>query len=161
MHEVGGSGDLLGRIRRLRGVSWEWREQAPVERRGREAGVIAQEVQAVFPELVKTGPDGYLRVRYRGLAEKLAEAVIELAERLDGLEGRALAGRDAGGRAKLSDARAKRELEPVESALARLRSGAELGRVDYTALVGALVEAVKELDGRLASLERGARADRE
>jgi hypothetical protein len=161
VHTGGESGDVLRRIRRLRGVSWEWREQAPVERRGREAGVIAQEVEAVFPELVVPGPDGYLRVRYRGLAAKLGEAVIELAARLYRLEGRALGGRHAGARGELSDARAKRELEPVEGALARLGSEEELGRADYTALVGALVEAVKELDGRLASLERGARADRE
>ena len=144
------SGEALGGIRRLRGVSWEWREGAPVEARGREAGVIAQEVQAVFPELVKTAPDGYLRVDYGGLAAKLAEAVVELANRVDRL-------RDT---ASLSDADAKRAVDPVESALARLRSGEELERADRTALVGALVEAVKELDARLAALESRARGDR-
>jgi hypothetical protein len=148
-------GDILDRIRRLRGVSWEWREEAPVEAEGREAGVIAQEVQAVFPELVVRAPNGYLMVRYRGLAAKLAEAVVELAGRLERLEDRALA------EPRLSDADAKRELDPVESALARLRSEDELERADYAALVGALVESVKELDDRLASLERGGRADRD
>ncbi|MGH2955611.1 MAG: tail fiber domain-containing protein [Solirubrobacterales bacterium] len=145
----------LDRIRRLRGVSWEWREEAPVEAEGREAGVIAQEVQAVFPELVETGPDGYLRVRYRGLAARIAEAVVELSERLERLEG------PASPPATLSDAGAKREFEPVQSALARLRSGQDLQRSDYTALVGALVEVVKELDARLALLEGGTEADRE
>lgn len=146
-------GALAG-IRRLRGVSWEWREEAPVEADGREAGVIAQEVEAVFPELVEAGQDGYLRVHYKGLAAKLAEAVVELASRLERLEGRSLAD------PRVSDADAKRQLGPVDSALARLRSGEELGRADYTALVGALVEATKELDSRLASLERRAGGNR-
>ncbi len=144
------SGEALGRILRLRGVSWEWREDAPLEAQGREAGVIAQEVQAVFPELVETGPDGYLRVRYGGLAAKLREAVVELSDRLERIEARTAS------QPRLSDAGSKRELDPVESALARLRSGDELERTDQTALVGALVEAVKELDARLADLERSA-----
>ena len=129
-------------------MSWEWREGAPVEARGREAGVIAQDVQAVFPELVRMAPDGYLRVRYGGLAAKLAEAVVELADRLERLEDRSSA------EPRLSDAEAKRELDPVKSALTRLRSGDELDRSDSTALVGALVEAVKELDARMGALER-------
>lgn len=149
------SGGAVDRIRRLRGVSWEWREEAPVEAEGREAGVIAQDVQAVFPELVETGPDGYLRVRYGGLAARLAEAVVELSERLEWLEG------PASRPPTLSDAEAKGELGPVESALVRLRAGGELERSDYTALVGALVEAVKELDARLTSLEDEAGTDRE
>jgi hypothetical protein len=153
--EADRSGDAVDRIRRLRGVSWEWREEAPVEARGREAGVIAQEVQVVFPELVKTGSNGYLMVDYGGLAAKLAEGVLELTDRLDRLEDRAAA------RPKLSDADAKRELDPVENALARLRSGGKLDRADNTALMGALVEAIKELDARLTSLEKGEASERD
>lgn len=143
------SGDPVGPIRRLRGVSWEWRAEAPIEGgRRREAGVIAQDVQQVFPDLVKTGPDGYLRVDYRGLAAKIAEAVVSLRRRLERIEAGGVAAHE------LSDVDAKRDLDPVEPALARLRSGEELERADYTALVGALVEAVKALDSRLAALER-------
>jgi hypothetical protein len=152
MEAVDRSGEALAGIRHLRGVSWEWREEAPVEARGREAGVIAQEVQSVFPDLVKAAPDGYLRVDYGGLAAKLAEAVVELADRVDRL-------RD--GTAALSDENAKREVDPVESALARLRSGDELETADRTALVGALVEAVKELDARVAALEGRAPSDQQ
>jgi hypothetical protein len=155
MQAADGSGDTLDRIRRLRGVSWEWREEAPVQAPGRQAGVIAQEVQAVFPELVETAPNGYLKVRYGGLTAKLAEAMAELSDRLERLEA------DAGSEPKLSDADAKRDLDPVESALARLRSGDELATADHTALVGALVEAVKELDTRLAALERRIDPDEE
>ena len=128
------SGETITRLRRIRGVSWEWREGAPVESHGREAGVVAQEVQAVFPELVKSAPTGYLTVNYRGLAVKIGEAMIELRDRIARIEA--------------SD-------DPVEDALARLDAGEGLERADYTALVGALVEAVKELDARLLALERG------
>jgi Chaperone of endosialidase len=81
--------DVLSRVRRLRGVSYGWREGE--EHRGRtgrerELGVIAQEVEAVFPELVSTGKDGYKRVDYVGLIPVLIEAVKELDERLRALE---------------------------------------------------------------------------
>lgn len=118
-----------------------------MEGAGREAGVIAQEVQSVFPELVKRLPHGYLGVDYRGLAARVGAAVIELRSRLESLEEPAAAG-------ELSDAGAKRDLGPVEEALEHLRSGEELKRPDQTALVGALIEAVKELDARIAALER-------
>jgi hypothetical protein len=68
------------------GVGWEWREGAPVKDEGREAGVIAQEVQAAFPELVERAENGYLMVDYGGLAERLAEAATELDRRIAGTE---------------------------------------------------------------------------
>jgi endosialidase-like protein len=40
----------MERLRRIRGVSWEWAEpDHPSYRPGRQMGVIAQEVEAVFP----------------------------------------------------------------------------------------------------------------
>ena len=68
--------------------------------------------------------------------------MIELRDRIERIE-------------VLSDADAKRSLDPVDDALARLASGDGLERADYTALVGALVEAVKELDERVRALEGG------
>jgi hypothetical protein len=47
------------RIEKLRGVSWRWRDEAPPEAKEQPGvGVIAQDVEAVFPELVTTGSDG-------------------------------------------------------------------------------------------------------
>ena len=133
--EIGGS---LERIRRLRGVTWEWRPDAPIDREGREAGVIAQDVEAIFPDLVDRGPEGFLRVDYGGLTLELKKAVLELDDRSHGV---------APGNAESGEV-----ADPVETALARLRSG-EIRPIDHTALVGMLVEAVKELDVRLARLE--------
>jgi hypothetical protein len=52
-------------------------------------GVIAQEVEAVFPELVHTDERGVKMVSYNGLVGVLIEAVKELDARLEDLEARA------------------------------------------------------------------------
>jgi hypothetical protein len=73
-------------VRRLRGVSFEWRDNAPPGHHGPDLGVIAQEVEEVFPELVKTDEQGYKRVNYVGLIAPLIEAVKELDDRVTRLE---------------------------------------------------------------------------
>ena len=49
-------------------------------------GVIAQEVEKVFPELVTTDGQGRKKVEYEGLIAPLIEAVKELDERVRALE---------------------------------------------------------------------------
>jgi Chaperone of endosialidase len=78
----------MARVRRLRGVSFEWGENAAPEHTGADLGVIAQEVEEVFPELVHTGPDGYKTVNYLGLIAPLIEALKELDARVEALEER-------------------------------------------------------------------------
>jgi hypothetical protein len=148
---LGQSPGALEKLRRIRGVSWQWRPDVPLkeisERAGEtEAGVIAQEVQAVFPELVSEGEAGYLRVDYGGLAAVLAQAVGELSTRIEGV---------AGGPATTpSDENLKDGVDPIADALSHLGGEESLSATDQTALIGALVEAVKELDRRLTELER-------
>ena len=43
-----------------------------------ELGLIAQDVQEVYPELVKTHPGGMLSLNYQGMVGPLVEAVKEL-----------------------------------------------------------------------------------
>lgn len=74
-------------VRRLRGVSFDWREDAPDGHEGADLGVIAQEVEQVFPELVRTDERGFKRVNYIGLIAPLIEAVKELDARVQKLEG--------------------------------------------------------------------------
>lgn len=78
---------MMERLRRISGVSWEWKDP---ERFGdrRQIGVIAQDVQAVFPELVIPHPDGHLTVDYHGLVAPVIEAVKELDRRLAEIERR-------------------------------------------------------------------------
>jgi hypothetical protein len=74
---------VLARVRELRGVTWDWKADGT-----RGIGVIAQDVEKVFPDAVVSGEDGYLRVDYHGLVGVLVEAVKELADRVEELERR-------------------------------------------------------------------------
>jgi hypothetical protein len=84
--EPSGDDSVMALVRRLRGVSFEWREDMPSGHRGKDLGVIAQEVEEVFPELVHVDPRGYKTVNYLGLIAPLIEAVKELDARIAALE---------------------------------------------------------------------------
>lgn len=138
-------------LRRVRGVSWRWRDDVPAEMGltagAIQAGVIAQEVQAAFPDLVVKHKSGYLMVDYPGLAMRIAAATEGVRERIARLTSAAKA-------AKASDELLKETTEPISQALERLgRGDARISKEDYQALVGALVEAVKQLDTRVSDLE--------
>ena len=81
----------LDKLTRIRGVTWAWNQDAgPLgkEPGAADAGVIAQEVEAVFPELVVTTQEGWKRVNYTGLVGVLIEAVKELKAKNEALEQR-------------------------------------------------------------------------
>jgi len=80
------------RLMSIRGVSFDWTEP-PRDVGTSEArqgiGVIAQEVEAAFPELVSNGgPNDYKAVNYAGLTAALIEAIRELKEDKDVLRRR-------------------------------------------------------------------------
>jgi trimeric autotransporter adhesin len=84
---AGEEGAATAKIRQLRGVTWEWREEAPAQAKQQPGmGVIAQDVERVFPQLVETDEQGYKRVDYDGLIAPLIEAVKELDDRLRAVE---------------------------------------------------------------------------
>jgi uncharacterized coiled-coil protein SlyX len=101
---------------------------------GVELGVLAQEVEAVFPELVVTSPDtGYKAVDNPRLGAILVAAVNQLeresAARIDTLEDQnaalaqrlaAVQARDAGQAARVADL--ERKLEALAARLAALES---------------------------------------
>lgn len=70
----------LDKVKKLRGVTFDWNELAEEKysKVGREAGVIAQEVEEVLPEVVTTREDGIKAVRYEKLVPLLIEAIKEL-----------------------------------------------------------------------------------
>jgi endosialidase-like protein len=81
------------KIAELRGVIWEWREDAPADAKDQPGmGVIAQDVEKVFQELVSTDEQGRKRVAYHGLVAPLIEAVKELDARVSRLESALAAG---------------------------------------------------------------------
>ncbi len=75
--------DALTKVNNLRGV-----EYTRIESGEKEIGVIAQEVETVFPELVRTGDDEdkTLSVKYGHLTAALIEAVKELTTEVNTLK---------------------------------------------------------------------------
>jgi hypothetical protein len=68
----------LDKILNLRGVSFEWKKvegRMSNPQKGIQLGVVAQEVEAVVPELVKTDAEGYKSVAYANITALLIEAV--------------------------------------------------------------------------------------
>jgi len=89
--------NVLEKLEKMRGVSFAWNELYESLGRStgrREIGVMAQEVEDVFPEVVTTwGEEGYKAVDYGRLTAVLLEAVKELKaetttlkQRLEALE---------------------------------------------------------------------------
>jgi hypothetical protein len=60
----------------LRGVSYTWKDDA--ENENPQIGVIAQELEEIFPELVRTDENGMKSVNYAQMTAILIEAVKEL-----------------------------------------------------------------------------------
>lgn len=82
---------VLSNVLKLRGVSYEWDESKfddGKDRSGAQVGLIAQEVEQVYPELVGVGEDGYKSLDYSKLAAVLIEAVKELKAENDDLKRR-------------------------------------------------------------------------
>ena len=156
------AGGAIPRLRRLRGVRWEWRDDAPADAHERPGlGVIAQEVQALFPELIEQAPEGHLRVEYDGLVPPLMLAMGELNARLEKLapRERSTVGDELSERlAAATQGEVRTELDPdqVEKVFPELVVMNEDGEreVAYEGLVGLLIEAVRELDGRVSALEQ-------
>ena len=81
--------EATDKISQLRGVTWEWRDDAPDDAKEQPGiGVIAQEVEKVFPQLVRTDEQGRKKVDDGGLIPPLIKAVKELDARLTQLEAR-------------------------------------------------------------------------
>lgn len=74
----------LKNIHSMRGVSYYWKDK----NRGtsRQIGLIAQEVEAIYPEFVHTNEEGYKSVNYAGMVAVLIEAVKELENQVKALE---------------------------------------------------------------------------
>ena len=80
--------NALEKVRSLTGVEFDWKEETKSVHgyEGHDVGVIAQDVQAVLPEAVRTNDTGYLSVRYEKMIALLIEANKELANRVEQLE---------------------------------------------------------------------------
>ncbi|MDF2866837.1 MAG: hypothetical protein K0S11_307 [Gammaproteobacteria bacterium] len=73
----------LATVLQLQGVSFEWTEA--MRPSGKQFGFIAQQVEAVIPELVNTDDDGYKAIAYFKLIAFLTEAIKEQQEQINAL----------------------------------------------------------------------------
>jgi hypothetical protein len=79
--------NALARVLQLNGVEFDWTEAYMAERGGEDGyflrrhdvGLIAQEVQAVLPEVVGSRENGTLAVKYDRVVALLVEAIKELS----------------------------------------------------------------------------------
>ncbi len=71
----------LEKISSLHGVSYEWVKENMPE--GKHLGVIAQDVEKVFPEIVSTGLEGMKSVNYTALIAPMIEAIKEQQKQIE------------------------------------------------------------------------------
>ena len=71
--------NALNKLVGITGVSYTWKDSGEAT-----MGVVAQDVHAVFPELVQEAE--YLSVNYNGLIGVLIESIKELKDRVEELE---------------------------------------------------------------------------
>ena len=76
-------GSTLDKLHQIEGKTYTFLKD---EEHTPKIGVLAQEVQAVFPELVTEGADGILSVNYQGLVPVLINAINEQEAKIAALE---------------------------------------------------------------------------
>lgn len=81
--------EFLDKIKQLRPVTFKWTEAAQKEFNladQKEVGLIAQEVEKIFPELIAPIRGGYKTVRYNWLWIYLLRAIQEQQELIEELQ---------------------------------------------------------------------------
>jgi hypothetical protein len=86
--------DALSKVECIGGKTFDWTYEYIKDHGGEDGyfvqkedfGVIAQDVQQVFPQAVRTRPDGSLAVDYSKLAALAFAAIVELSEKVKQLE---------------------------------------------------------------------------
>ena len=80
--------NALEKIQSIGGYEFDWKEENKIEHgyKGHDIGVIAQEIEAIAPELVQTRENGYKAVKYDKIVPLLIEAIKELSAKVKELE---------------------------------------------------------------------------
>ena len=76
----------LEKISKINGCEFEWNAELQTIYSGKDYGVIAQEIEEVFPELVQTRENGYKAVKYDKLVSVLIEGIKELTKQVEYLK---------------------------------------------------------------------------
>jgi len=80
--------NALDKVKTLTGYEFDWIEEYKIHHgfEGHDVGIIAQEVEAVLPEVVTTKFNGFKGVKYEKIIPLLVEAIKELSEEIDKLK---------------------------------------------------------------------------
>ena len=76
----------LEKINKISGNSFDWNEDKQDIYKGKDYGVIAQEIEEVLPELVITRENGYKAVKYDKLVSLLIEGIKDLSKQVEELK---------------------------------------------------------------------------
>ena len=76
----------LEKINSIGGYSFVWNEEKQNIYKGKDYGVIAQEIEKVLPELVNTRENGYKAVKYDKIVSLLIEGIKELSKEVTNLK---------------------------------------------------------------------------
>jgi len=76
----------LGKIKKLKGVTFNWKKSDSILDIKEDYGFIAQDVKKVIPELVRKNENELLSMRHQGIIPILVEAIKELEARVKELE---------------------------------------------------------------------------
>ena len=76
----------LEKINKISGNSFDWNEDKQDIYKGKDYGVIAQEIEEVLPELVITRENGYKAVKYDKLVSLLIEGIKDLSKEVEELK---------------------------------------------------------------------------
>lgn len=84
--------DALGKVLKLNGVTYHWKDSTRDQREGEKIGFIAQEIEEVFPQAVKTDKSsnsldgGTKMVSYSELVAPIAQAIKEFYQEFLGVK---------------------------------------------------------------------------
>ena len=81
-------GSPIQKIKEIGGYEFDWIPNVEHGYEGHDVGVIAQEIEAVVPELVQTRESGYKAVKYDKLVALLIEGIKEQQSTIEKLEAR-------------------------------------------------------------------------
>ena len=82
--------NALYKVNQISGNTFDWKSDPELTIlhgfKGKDIGVIAQEIEAILPEIVTTKDSGYKGVKYEKIVPLLIEAIKELTNKVNNLE---------------------------------------------------------------------------
>jgi hypothetical protein len=82
--------NALYKVNQISGNTFDWKSDPELTIlhgfKGKDVGVIAQEIEAILPEIVTTKDSGYKGVKYEKIVPLLIEAIKELTNKVNNLE---------------------------------------------------------------------------